>query len=181
LTFRTGKKHKVQESTKSGKNALKLASRFQRFLNTGIASKRDLKEIDDRFISQVSQQGDKVLMLLDQLKEVLSGGRENGGLERTCDIWAKWLSSLNSKENLGYSSVKYREGTENVLLESVIDTETHLFQMLLAFKSTISSALKSPGSFDDKIFSALQEGASEIIEAFQQRQRMLGKMTNYRR
>lgn len=181
MTFRTSKKHKAQESTKSSKNALKLASRFQRFLNTGIASKKDLKEIDERFSSQISQQGDKILMMLDQLKETVPSRRGNEVLERTCDAWAKWLSSLDSKENLGYSNVRYSDGVENALLESVIDAETHLFQMLIAYKSSVSFGLKNPSEFEGSTLAALQEGTAEIFETFQQRQKILGKISNSKR
>lgn len=181
MTFRTSKKHKTQESTKSGKNALRLTSRFQRFLNTGIASKKDLKEIDERFSSQISQQGDKILKMLDQLKDIVTTSHANEILERTCNAWAKWLSSLDSREILGYSNVKYPDAAENALLESVIDMETHLFQMMLAYRSTISSGLKNPSGFDDRRLAAVQGGASEIFDAFQRRQKTLGKITASRR
>jgi len=181
LTFRTSKKHKSQESTKAAKNALKLASKFQRFLTTGVASKKDLKEVDERFISQLSQQSDKVLTLLDQLRELVSPNQRQEFLEPACEIWVKWVSSLDSKSNLGYSAVKFGDSsdvTQGVLLESVVDSETNLFQMLYALKLTLSTAVRNPDSLDGKACLEILEGAREIIDSFQSRQRMLGKIVN---
>jgi len=182
LTFRASKKHKTQESTKAAKNALKLASRFQHFLNTGDATKKDLKEIDERFATQVSQQSDKILTLLDQLREVVPRNNGQEYLFRTCESWSKWVLTLDSRENLGYSNLKLGDGaadeTLGVLLEGVVDSETHLFQMIFAFKSSISSALKVPESLDARSCLDFSEGAKEIMECFQSRQRMLAKIAN---
>jgi hypothetical protein len=182
LTFRTSKKHKTQESSKVSSNALKLVSRFQRFLDTGVGSKKDLKDVDARFFSQVSQQGDKILTLLDQLREITPKKQGPRELDQSCEFWAKWLSSLNSKENLGYSSLKTSEGsvdsTQGVLLESVVDIETHLFQTLFAFKSLLSNVLKE--SLNDKTEAEISNSARDIIDTYQTRQRMLGKLVNQR-
>lgn len=185
MTFRTSKKHKAQESTKTSKNALKLASRFQRFLKTGVASKKDLKDLDERFNSQLSQQGDRVLTLLDQLREFAA---KNGGLDlvnQSCELWAKWLASLDSKENLGFSNLKIADGatddTHGILLEGVIDAETNLFQMLFAYKSMLSSTIRNAGSIDEMARTSIFECAKEIIDTFQSRQRLLSKIINSQR
>src|ERR1700730_8619855 len=92
LTFRTGKKHKIQETGKSGKNVLKLASKFQRFLNTGKSSKKDLKEIDDLFSAAIFDQGSAILQILDQLKDKIPKGSHNETtINRSFEIWTKWL------------------------------------------------------------------------------------------
>ena len=165
MTFRTSKKHKTQESAKLSTNALKLASRFQRFLNTGVGTKKILKDVDDRFYSQVSQQGDKILTLLDQLKEIVSKDVSKDVLDQSCEVWAKWLSSLDSKDNLGYCNLRVSEaasdGTQGVLLEGVIDIETHLFQMLFAFKTALSNALKDSDSLGEKGCIDLSAGAGK--------------------
>src|SRR5579872_1188787 len=94
LTFRTGKKHKIQETGKSGRNVLKLASKFQRFLNTGKSSKKDLKQIDDLFTMAVLEQGGAVLQLLDQLKDRIPKTIGKDSIERTFESWTKWLTNL---------------------------------------------------------------------------------------
>jgi len=141
--------------------------------------------VDERFVSQVSQQGDKILTLLDQLRELVPKALSPEVLNLSCEIWAKWLASLDSKENLGYSNLKASDGgsdgTQGVLLEGVIDAETHLFQMLFAYKTTLSNALKDPDSLDDRGLVDISEGAKEIIETFQSRQRILGKIVRSRR
>jgi hypothetical protein len=185
LTFRTSKKHKSQESTKASRNALKLASRFQRFLNTGVSSKKDLKDVDERLSLQVKQQGDKILTLLDQLKDVATKGAGQGQLEQAFESWVKWISSLDSKDNLGYSSLKSTDGVKDdtlgILLEGVVDAETHLFQMLFAYKSSLSYAIKNPDALDAKSSHEFFESGCEIIETYQSRQRMLGKIVNSKR
>ncbi|HYB03796.1 MAG TPA: hypothetical protein VED17_05000 [Nitrososphaerales archaeon] len=185
MTFRTSKKHKAQESTKISTNALKLASRFQRFLNTGVGSKKDLKDVDDRFNSQLSQQGDKILTLLDQLKEVVSKDISKDVLDQSCEFWAKWLSSLDSKDNVGYSNLRISDaasdGTQGVLVEGVIDAETHLFQMLFAFKTALSNALKDSDSMDENACLDISSGAREIIETYHSRQRILEKIAGSKR
>jgi hypothetical protein len=132
-----------------------------------------LKDIDDLFNILVSQQGDKILMLLDQLKDHALKGEEQETVARTCEVWAKWLTSLDFKEKLGYSSVR-RAGIESethgLLLESAVDAETDLFRMLLTFKMNLSSLVRNissltPMSLD--IFS----GAEEIMGAYEQKQR----------
>ncbi len=175
----------MQESTKISTNALKLASRFQRFLNTGIGSKKDLKDIDDRFNSQVTQQGDKILTLLDQLREVTAKEASKEILSQSCEVWARWLGSLDAKELLGYSNLKVSDSTlddtQGVLVESVLEAETHLFQMLFGLKATLSNALKSPDGFDEKECGELLMGAKEIMETYQSRQKMLGKIVGLKR
>jgi hypothetical protein len=185
LTFRAGKKHKSQESTKAGKNALKLASRFQHFLNTGVVSKKDLKEIDERFSSQISQQGDRVLTVLDQVREG-SSGKVREVMDETCEFWAKWLSTLNSKETLGYSNLKITDGgwdeTSIALLEGVVDSESHLFQMLFALKSSLSAAVKNPDSASDaRLAQEFAAGTKEVVESFHLRQRMMAKIASAKR
>ncbi len=185
MTFRASKKHKAQESTKSAKNALKLVSRFQRFLNTGVASRKDLRDIDERFASQISQQGDRILTLLDQLREVAPKSHGQDLLDRTCEVWAKWLSDSDSKENVGYGNLKFSEEisdeTQRLLLEGVVDAETHLFQTLLAFKAALSYFLKNPETMEVRNSAEIMGSAKEIIETYLSRQRMLAKIAGSRR
>ncbi len=143
--------------------------------------KNILKEVDERFFSQISQQGDKILTLLDQLREIISPNQGRDILDPACDIWAKWLSGLDGKSNLGYSNLKLSEsddGTRGVLLEAVVDSETHLFQMLFALKATLTLALKNPDSSEAASSLEILNGTRDIIEGFQSRQRMLGKIVN---
>jgi hypothetical protein len=180
LTFRTGKKHKVQASGKSARNVLKLASRFQRFLSTGVATRKDLKDIDDQFDAMVSQQGDKILTLLDQLKDRLPKGEAQDSVERTCEVWARWLASLDSKGRFGYSSLGsagIELETHGLLLESALDAETDLFRMLLTFKTNLSSLVRNMSSIGP-VSLDMVEGSAEIINAYEQKQKALMKITS---
>jgi len=180
LTFRTGKRHKAQETGKSAKNVLKLASRFQRFLSTGVATRKDLKDIDDHFDVLVSQQGDKILTLLDQLKDHASRGEEQEAVARTCEIWAKWLASLDSKGKLGYSSLRtagIESETHGLLLDSAVDAESDLFRMLLTFKTNLSSLVRNISDFSPVSLDLLS-GAEEIIDAYERKQRALVRIAS---
>jgi hypothetical protein len=180
LTFRSGKKHKTQESTKSAKSALKLASRFQHFLTTGSATRKDLKEIDERFKSQFSQQSDRILTMLDQLREVVAGGEAQNLLIQGCEEWARWMAGLDSNESLGYSSVRPGNGesdeTLGLLLEGVVDSETNLFQMQFALKASLSSALKNPESLDLRWCQEIARATKDVMAGFQSRQNMLARI-----
>ena len=179
LTFRTGKKHKIQETGRSGKNVLKLASKFQRFLNTGKSSKKDLKEIDDLFSAAIFDQGGAVLQILDQLKDKFPRGSGNEMIARSFDIWTKWLANLKARENIGYSNLRLlpAEGeTQSILLEGAIDAESDLFRSLLAYKATLASLVRKT-EYDAADYREISSGAEEIFEAYRIKQRILGKMT----
>jgi hypothetical protein len=170
----------VQESGKSARNVLKLASRFQKFLTTGIASRKDLKDVDDQFNALISQQGDKILMLLDQLKDHVQKGEGQERVEQMCEVWAKWLASLDSKGQIGYSNLRsagIESETHGILLEAAVDAETDLFRMLLAFKTNLSSLVRNvssgiPSSLD------ILDTVEEIIGAYEQKQKVLTKISS---
>src|SRR5579872_3259461 len=179
LTFRTGKKHKIQETGRSGKNVLKLASKFQRFLKTGKSSKKDLKEIDDLFSTAIFDQGSAVLQILDQLKDKIPRGSGKEIIERSFDAWTKWLANLKARENIGYSSLRLipAEGeTQSILLEGAIDAESDLFRSLMAYKSSLGNLVRQ-SEYETADYKEIADGAEEIFEAYRIKQRILGKMT----
>jgi hypothetical protein len=179
LTFRTGKKHKIQQTGRSSKNVLKLASKFQRFLNTGKSSKKDLKEIDDHFSAAIFDQGSAVLQILDQLKDKFPRGSDNEIIARCFDSWTKWLANLKARENIGYSNLRLlpAEGeTQSILLEGAIDAESDLFRSLLAYKATLASLVRK-AEYNASDYREISSGAEEIFEAFRIKQRILGKMS----
>jgi len=170
----------VQESGKSARNVLRLASRFQRFLTTGEATRKDLKDIDDQFDASVSQQGDKILTLLDQLKDHAPRGEAQDRVERTCEVWAKWLAGLDSKGRLGYSSLKSAEiesETHGLMLESAVDAETDLFRMLLTFKTSLSSLVRNASTISPMSLEILC-GIEEIMLAYEQKQKVLSRIAS---
>lgn len=150
-------------------------------MSTGSATKKDLKEIDERFSSQFSQQCDKILTVLDQLRDVIQSGDGRDLINNACEEWAKWIGSLDSSEVIGYSSVRTGEGASEevlgVLLERVVDSETDLFQMLYALKSSLTVCLKYPQNIDLEMCRELSFGTREIMEIFQIRQKLLVKIT----
>jgi phage terminase small subunit len=173
LTFRTGKRHRVQEKGKS-KSVLKLASKLQHFVDTGKASRSDLKEIDNQISLVASDQGRKILQLLEQLKEKTQKGRRS--LEQTCADWSDWLAKLDSKHALGYSDVHVENGEgRSAILESLIDADTDIFRMLSAFSFSSASWLRK-ASYNTTDFKEIRESALDIMSAYHTRQRILSKL-----
>lgn len=178
LTIRTGKRHRVQESSRSQKSVLKLASKLQHFLNTGTASKRDLKSIDTQITQLTRHQGDRIMDLLDQLKDRIPKSKGRETVEQACATWAKWLSSLDSKQNMGYADLTLEQGSDNgrALVESTIDAETDVFRMLAAFNSSLLAYLRQ-ASYKVPDSREISGCAGEIIEAYQSRQKLLAKLS----
>ncbi len=175
MTFRTGKRHKVQESGKSTKNVLKLASRLQRFLDTGKASKQDLEDIDAQFIAFVSERGEKILGLLDQLQERMQKTKRSESINQIYEKWSKWLSQLHTADFQGYLSVRgTRIGSQNALLESAVDAESDLLGMLNAFNNSIAAFVRK-SSYELPDVEEISRSAEEILEMYEMRQRILSK------
>jgi len=103
-------------------------------------------------------------------------------IDQVCEKWAKWVLTIYSKENTGYSSLKLintsADETIGVLLEGVVDSETHLFQMLFALKASLSLSVKSSNRLEVRTCEEYDEGTKEIMECFQSRQRTLSKILN---
>ena len=175
MTFRTGKRHKVQESGKSTKNVLKLASRLQRFLNTGKASKQDLEDIDAQFVTFVSERGEKILRLLDQLQVGMQKTKRRDSVNQIYERWSKWLAQLDTEDFQGYSTVRRtRIDAQNTLLESAVDAESDLLEMLNVFDISIAAFVRK-SSYELPDVEEISKSAEEILEKYELRQRILSK------
>ncbi len=175
MNFRTGKRHKVQESGKS-KNILKLAAKLQHFIDTAKASKRDLKEIDNQISFVALDQGRKILQLLEQLKERTPKVKGSDSLEQTCTDWKNWLTELDSKKVLGYSDVGVENGeSRSAILESAIDADTDMFRMLSAFSTSLASLIKKL-SYEVPNYKEIQSDSQEILDAYNTRQKIVSKL-----
>lgn len=173
MTFRTGKRHRVQESGKSTKNVMKLASRLQHFLNTGKASKQDLEAIDSHFIASVSEHGEKILRLLEQLRELMQKTKRRDLANQVYERWSKWLARLDTENFRGYSSFQSaRIDVQNALLESAVDAESDLLGMLNAFNISIAAYVRK-SSYELPNVEEISKSTEEILEVFEERQKIL--------
>ena len=181
LTFRTDKHHKVQESNKSSKNILKLASKLQHFIDTGRATKSDLKAIDEVFRSLLIDQGRRGLQMLEQLQEHVPKSKGKDSLDEACSKWSRWVSSIESAEKefpAGYANVDPSKiGYQNVLLEEAVDYDSDISRMLVAFNSALADSLRK-SSYQIPDGEEINEGASEIIELFNVREKILLKASS---
>ncbi len=174
LTFRTGKRHRVQESGKS-KNVLKLASKLQYFINTGKSSKRDLKQIDYQIALIISDQGAKISQLLGELKDRTPKVKGRDALEWTCTDWKNWLTRLDSKDVLGYADISAESEARSAILESAVDSDTDMFRMLSAFNVSLTACVRK-SSYEVPNSDEIQTSAKEILDAYQTKQRVLAKL-----
>ncbi len=175
MTFRAGKRHKVQESGRS-KSVLKLASKFQYFVNTGKISKRDLKAIDDQIYITTLDHAGKVLQLLDQLKEHVPKGKGKEILEQACKSWIEWLAELDSKKKLGYLDLKVgNDESRGAILDTAIDADTDLFRMLSALNSTLAASVRK-ASYEVPNSSEILTSVAEILDAYEARKKIISKL-----
>lgn len=167
----------MQESGKSKKSVLKLASRLQHFLNTGKASKQDLKAIDKNFRQLLSGNGKKVLQLLDELRERAPKAKGRDALDSTCEQWSRWVSDLENENPAGYSSLNLASGdARSALLEASIDADADLARMLLTFSATLANSIRK-SSYEIPDAKDISGSAEEIFEAYRTRQKLLARIS----
>lgn len=173
MNFREEKRHRIRESGKSTKNALKLASRLQHFLSTGKVTRQILKDLDAQFISAVSEYGEKIKKSLDQLKDYVPKSKWRDALEQIDDKWMKWLTGLKSRNCLGYSDIPTTSSkTQISMIDSVVDTESDLMRMLSAFSVSIVNSIKK-SSYELPNIDEISKNVDEILAAYGARQRIL--------
>jgi gamma-glutamylcysteine synthetase len=179
LTYRSDKRHKVQESRKSSKNVLKLASKLQRFVVTGKASKQDLRAIDENFRLGLIDQGKKTLQMLDQLREHIPKIRGKDSVEDAIGCWSNWIAHVESHSPLtGYCAINSSKmGFQNVLLEEAIDVDADLVRMMLAFNSSLAMVLRKC-SYEVPDTKEIAQSVVEIMDAFGTREKLLNKLAS---
>jgi len=181
LTFRADKHHKVQESNKSSKNVLKLASKLQRFIDTGKAAKSDLKAIDEVFRSLLIDQGRRGQQMLEQLQEHVPKAKGKDALSDACITLSNWIRSLESSENnlqTGYANIDPSKiGYQNVLLEEVVDYDSDISRMLVAFNTSLAESLRK-SSYEVPDSKEIFQGVQEIIQLFNVREKILLKASS---
>ncbi len=176
LTFRADKNRRIQESSKSSRNALKLASRLQRFLVTGKISKKDLEAIDAHYSTLLLGQGKHVFEMLEQLVEHVPRSKGRESLEGACESWRKWVSIIEGGGYLGYSGAfPQRNEFKSALIEEVIDLDTDLSRMIMVFNESLTSTLRK-SSYELPDVEEIGETVQEILEIYSTRERTLRKI-----
>jgi hypothetical protein len=176
LTYRAGKRHKVQQSSRPTKSLPKLASKLQHFANTGKVPKQDLRAIDDQLNAILLAQTKKIMQLLDQLGDHAPKEKKSGSLPKVCGDWSEWISQLESKHVLGYSDIKYQSSANHAaIMELIIDTDTELFTMLSAFNNWLVAKV-GRSSYELADFDEIYSSAKEIADTYRNRQKMISRL-----
>ena len=176
MTYRSGKRHKVQQSSKPTKSVPKLASKLQHFATTGRVPKQDLKTIEDLLATILLDRTKKIMQLLDQLADHAPKEKKSGSLAKVCGDWSEWISQLESKRGLGYCNVKYNSRVNHAtILESIIDTDADLFSMLSAFNDWLIGKV-GRSSYEMPDFDEVHSSAKEIMNTHRNRQKMISRL-----
>jgi hypothetical protein len=177
LTFRSEKRHRAQESSRSKKSLPKLAAKLQHFANTGKVAKQDLKEIDRNMQLFLQEKGGKCLNILDQLRERTPPAKGKDVLELACNRWAKWVSDITSKPPAGYASVKEVSGdARSTLFEECVDADADLSGMLISFASSLSESIKK-SSYQLPGAGELSKDVEEIVSAYDSREKLMERLS----
>lgn len=170
MTFRSGKRHRIQESRKS-KSVQKLASKLQLFTKTGKVSQSDLRAIDNRLSAQLSDRAERISQLLDSIGQSVPVAKARE-FSKISQEWSKWLAEIGSKDSIGYSQIGTRNHTGDVLLENLFDMDSELFTMLSAFDNSISEMV-ARASYQVPNLEDLKDNSAEIITLFHSRKKAI--------
>ena len=173
MTFRSGKRHRVQESGKS-KSVQKLASKLQLFTKTGKVSQSDLKAVDNRLYSLLSDRVERISQLLDSVGQSVPAAKARE-FAKISQEWGKWLTELGSKNSIGYSQITVRNQSGDVLLENLFDMDSELFNMLSAFDNSISEMV-AKASYQVPNLEELKQNSTEIIALFHSRKKAIASL-----
>ena len=177
MTFRTDKHHRIQESEKSKKSVLKLASKLQHFLNTGKASKQDLKAIDKNFQQTIYDNGRKIWQMLEEVQLRIPKAKGKDTIDSICTKWAKWLDEIRVNAPLGYCDLKLAQGSiPSALLEATIDADSDLFRLLISYDSMMDDCIKR-SSYVVPNVNDIAEGAEAVLEAYVTRQNLMSRLS----
>lgn len=170
MTFRSGKRHRVQESHTS-KSVQKLASKLQLFTKNVKVSQSDLRAVDARLITLLMDRAERVSQLLDRLKDSVPYARSKE-FAKICHAWSEWVTEIDGKESRGYSKVEAGNSSGGVLIENIFDMDSDLFNMLFAFESSISEMV-AKSSYQVPDLENMKQNTDEIIALFNSRQKAL--------
>ena len=178
LTYRAGKRHKTQQSSRAAKSVPRLASKLQRFASTGKVSKQDLRAIDEQLNAILLDQTRKIMKLLDQLKHHSPKEERSVAMKKVCEDWALWISQIESRNAAGYSNVKLQDDESRAaLLESVISADADLFSTLSAFHGWLVEKV-GKSSYEIPDFEEIKRSAMEIMEIHSSRQKTISCLTD---
>lgn len=173
MTFRSGKRHRVQVSHTS-KSAQKLASKLQLFAKNVKVSLSDLRAVDTRLITLLIDRAEKIARLLEGLENSVPNTKSRE-FAKICQAWSEWVAEIYDKEFLGYSKVGAGNSSGGVLLENIFDMDSELFNMLFAFESSISEMI-AKSSYQVPDLENIKMDTAEIIALFHNRQKSLASL-----
>ncbi len=132
--------------------------------------------IDDQIALIISDLGKKIMHLFDQLCDQASKDKKTGSIGKVRDEWSAWLSRLGGKGVLGYSNIKFHKGENySTILESIIDMDGDLFNMLSAFNCWLVGKV-GKASYEQPDPDEMYSSAKEILDLHRNRQKMISRI-----
>ena len=175
MSYRTDKRHRTQETGKVDRSILVLASRLQKFVSTGLSTKKDLKAIDTHLTQFLVKEARKALESLEQLGYHFPKTTTQESLGPLCDSLSNWIAHLGSKDTVGYSDVAATKG-ESALLEQVVDLDSDLATMMIGVNTCLSGCL-AKSSYEVPDTREITREVEEILSLYSSREKMLSKVS----
>lgn len=177
MTFRSDKHHRIQESSRSKNGVLKLASKLQLFLNTGKASKYDLKAIDKNFRQTLYEDARKIKQMLEEVRLRVPQSKGRDSIDSICSRWSTWLDELKSAGPLGYCDLKLTESmVPTALVEASIDADSDLFRLLFSYDAMIANYIRK-SAYEVPSAKEIVEGAQDVLDAYSTRQDLMSRIS----
>lgn len=126
-------------------------------------------------IGTFADYGRRIMQMIDQLQD--HAPRNEQIASKMASEWSSWLSELNSNKMSGYSDVEFeKEDGLTAMLESIMDIDSELFSMLAWFKTSLAAKM-GRASYELPNFDEIYSNEREIIEEYNNRQRILSRLS----
>ena len=175
MSYRTDKRHRTQETGKVDRSILVLASRLQKFVSTGLSTKKDLKAIDAHLTQFLLKEARKALESLVQLESQIPKTASQEGFGPICASLSAWIAHLVSKEIVGYSDIAATKG-ESALLEQVVDLDSDLATMMIEVNACLSGCI-AKSSYEIPDTREITREVEEILDLYNSREKLLLKVS----
>ncbi len=173
MKIRSNKRHQLRTSGKAERSVLVLASRLQRFLSTGRATKKDLRDIDLRITTFLSDEGRKALEFLKKLEDRIPILTEKEKIQGTSLSISKWVEQLESEDVPGYCNVQVKHlSRQKLVLEEIADMDGDIARMISSVNERLESSL-SRSSYEIPKLDEIAKSCAEVINAYGLREKLL--------
>ena len=146
-------------------------------MNTGRASKQDLKSIDRNFQQSLQDGGRKIWQMLEEIRLRVPKTQGKDTIDAVCARWSKWLDELKTAAPFGYCDLKLSQSKiPTALLEASVDADADLFRLLISYDSMVSDFIRR-SSYEVPNVKEIAEGVQGILDAYTVRQNLMSRIS----